>query len=127
MCWPRVGPLRSIGSGIARRFGDPNCFASITRIDWHEAGGNGRPGCVNKGGVREACLRQAGKEAMRASVKNALLSGITVRVLSAALNISEPYAAEIRAVRYLLHLRHGQALARLVASRLLHRFSLLSA
>lgn len=43
-----------------------------------------------------------------------LLSGVTVPVLASALGISEPYAAEIRAGRYLPHPRHWQALARLV-------------
>jgi helix-turn-helix protein len=43
-----------------------------------------------------------------------LLSGVTVPVLASALGISEPYAAEIRAGRYLPHPRHWLALARLV-------------
>ena len=43
-----------------------------------------------------------------------LLSGITVPVLASALSISEPYAAEIRAGRYLPHPRHWPTLARLV-------------
>jgi hypothetical protein len=42
------------------------------------------------------------------------LSGITVPALSSALGISEPYAAEIRAGRYLPHPRHWQTLAQLV-------------
>ncbi len=45
-----------------------------------------------------------------------LLSGVTVPVLTSALSISEPYAAEIRAGRYLPHPRHWQTLARLVGS-----------
>jgi hypothetical protein len=43
-----------------------------------------------------------------------LLEGITVPVLASALGISEPYAAEIRAGRYLPHPRHWQNLAWLV-------------
>ena len=43
-----------------------------------------------------------------------LLSGVTVPVLASALGISEPYAAEIRACRYLPHPRHWLTLARLV-------------
>ncbi len=42
------------------------------------------------------------------------LSVITVPALSSALGISQPYAAEIRAGRYLPHRRHWQTLARLV-------------
>ena len=40
------------------------------------------------------------------------LSGITVAIISSALGISQPYAAEIRAGRCLPHLRHWQSLAR---------------
>jgi len=43
-----------------------------------------------------------------------LLSGVKVPVLSVALGISDPYAAEIRAGRYLPHPRHCVTLARLV-------------
>ena len=43
-----------------------------------------------------------------------LLSAVTVPVLASALGISEPYAAEIRAGRYLPHPRHWQTLAHLV-------------
>jgi CRISPR-associated endonuclease Cas1 len=43
------------------------------------------------------------------------LSGITVAAISSALGISQPYAAEIRAGRYLPHPRHWLTLARLVA------------
>jgi CRISPR-associated endonuclease Cas1 len=42
------------------------------------------------------------------------LSGITVRALSSALGLSEPYAAEIRAGRQLPHQRHWLTLARIV-------------
>jgi len=42
------------------------------------------------------------------------LAGITVPTISSALGISEPYAAQIRAGRYLPHPRHWQSLARLV-------------
>jgi len=45
------------------------------------------------------------------------LSGITVPALSSALGLSEPYAAEIRAGRYLPHPRHWQTLARLTLRR----------
>lgn len=41
------------------------------------------------------------------------LSGVTVPVLASALSISEPYAAEIRAGRYLPHPRHWLTLARI--------------
>ncbi len=43
-----------------------------------------------------------------------LLCGVKVSVITAALGISEPYAAEIRAGRYLPHPRHWQTLAQLV-------------
>jgi len=39
-----------------------------------------------------------------------LLAGVKVRVLSSALGISQPYAAEICAGRYLPHPRHWEAL-----------------
>jgi len=42
------------------------------------------------------------------------LEGVTVPVIASALGVSQPYAAEIRAGRYLPHPRHWQALARLV-------------
>jgi len=42
------------------------------------------------------------------------LAGITVPVMSSALGISQPYAAVIRAGRYLPHPRHWETLARLV-------------
>ncbi len=42
------------------------------------------------------------------------LSGITVPTISSALNLSEPYAAEIRAGRQRPHPRHWQTLAQLV-------------
>jgi hypothetical protein len=43
------------------------------------------------------------------------LTGVTVPVISSALGVSEPYAALIRAGRYLPHPRHWEALARLVS------------
>jgi len=45
------------------------------------------------------------------------LAGITVPAIASALGISQPYAAEIRAGRYLPHPRHWLALARLLNSR----------
>jgi hypothetical protein len=42
------------------------------------------------------------------------LSGVTVPAISSALGLSEPYAAQIRAGRYIPHPRHWCALARLV-------------
>jgi hypothetical protein len=87
------------------------------------------------GHSREARTRQAEAQRRHAAAKRAwqassppaglekenyirkiqpLLSGVTVPVLASALGISEPYAAEIRAGRYLPHPRHWQTLARLV-------------
>ena len=87
------------------------------------------------GHSREARARQAEAQRRHAAAKRAwqassqpvwldkdfylrkiqpLLSGVTVPVLASALSISEPYAAEIRAGRYLPHPRHWQTLARLV-------------
>ena len=45
------------------------------------------------------------------------LSGITVPTISSTLGISEPYAAKIRAGRYLPHPRHWVTLAQLVSLR----------
>ncbi|HEX2715673.1 MAG TPA: helix-turn-helix transcriptional regulator, partial [Candidatus Acidoferrales bacterium] len=42
------------------------------------------------------------------------LAGVTVTAIASTLGISEPYAAEIRAGRYIPHPRHWLALARLV-------------
>lgn len=42
------------------------------------------------------------------------LSNVTVRAISLKLGVSEPYAAEIRAGRYLPHPRHWLTLANLV-------------
>ena len=42
------------------------------------------------------------------------LDAITVPVIASALGISQPYAAEIRAGRYLPHPRHWLTLARLI-------------
>ena len=42
------------------------------------------------------------------------LTPLTVPAISSALGVSEPYASLIRAKRYLPHLRHWLALARLV-------------
>lgn len=41
------------------------------------------------------------------------LSGFTVAAISSLLGVSQPYAAEIRAGRYLPHPRHWRALANL--------------
>jgi hypothetical protein len=42
------------------------------------------------------------------------LAGITVRVIASTIGVSEPYAALIRAGRYLPHPRHWEVLAQLV-------------
>ncbi len=53
------------------------------------------------------------EETYRAKIQPRL-SGITVPVLSSALGISQPYAAEIRVGRRVPHPRHWQTIARLV-------------
>ncbi|HTT17861.1 MAG TPA: hypothetical protein VMG82_02885 [Candidatus Sulfotelmatobacter sp.] len=53
------------------------------------------------------------EEAYREKVQPGL-SGVTVRTISSTLSVSQPYAAEIRAGRYLPHPRHWLALARIV-------------
>ena len=45
------------------------------------------------------------------------LAGVTGPAIASALGISQAYAAEIRAGRYLPHLKHWQTLARIVGSR----------
>jgi hypothetical protein len=44
------------------------------------------------------------------------LQGVTVPAISSGLGVSEPYAAEIRAGRYIPHPRHWLTLARLVGA-----------
>jgi hypothetical protein len=44
------------------------------------------------------------------------LAGITIPVISSALGVSQPYAAEIRAGRYLPHPRHWLALAQIIGA-----------
>jgi hypothetical protein len=87
------------------------------------------------GHSREARTRQAEAQRRHAAAKRAwqpssqpvgldketyvrriqpLLSGVKVPVLASTLGISEPYAAEIRAGRYLPHPRHWLALAKLI-------------
>lgn len=107
------------------------CAVSISRENLIEAAKLGRVA----GHSREARARQAEAQRRHAAAKRAwqasslpawldketfvrkiqpLLSGVKVPVLSVALGISEPYAAEVRAGRYIPHPRHWQTLARLV-------------
>ncbi len=101
------------------------CAVSISRENLIEAAKLGRVA----GHSREARARQAEAQRRHAAAKRAwqasslpawldketfvrkiqpLLSGVK------ALGISEPYAAEVRAGRYIPHPRHWQTLARLV-------------
>ncbi len=108
-----------------------SCSVTVSREGLIEAAKLGRVA----GHSREARARQAEAQRRHAAAKRAwqassqpvwldkdfylrkiqpLLSGVTVPALASALGISEPYAAEIRAARYLPHRRHWQTLARLV-------------
>ncbi len=107
------------------------CAVTVSRENLIAAAKLGRVA----GHSREARTRQAEAQRRHAAAKRAwqassqplwldketyirkiqpLLSGVKVPVLSAALGISEPYAAEIRGGRYLPHPRHWHALAKLV-------------
>jgi len=87
------------------------------------------------GHSREARARQAEKQRRHAAAKRAWqasslppwldedaylrriqprLAGVTISVISSALGVSNPYAADIRAGRHRPHPRHWQTLARLV-------------
>jgi len=122
---------RMCGTGI--RFGRrycPPCNLIIARESMIEAAKLGRV----KGHSAEARARQADKQRGHAvAVKSwnpsdkpdwlteevyrekiqPKLSAVTVRAISSKLGISDPYAAEIRAGRYLPHPRHWQILANL--------------
>ncbi len=108
-----------------------SCAITVSREGLIEAAKLGRV----PGHSPDARARQAEKQRRHAAAKRAwqassqpawldkdfylrkiqpLLSGVTVPVLALALGISEPYAAEIRAGRYLPHPRHWLTLARLV-------------
>ena len=110
-----------------------SCAVNVSREGLIEAAKLGRVA----GHSREARARQAEAQRRHAAAKRAwqasshpvwldkdfylrkiqpLLSGVTVPVLASALSISEPYAAEIRAGRYLPHPRHWLTLARLVGA-----------
>ena len=107
-----------------------SCAVTVSRQGLIEAAKLGRVA----GHSREARARQAEAQRRHAAAKRAwqassqpawldkdfylrkiqpLLSGITVPAISSALGVSEPYAAEIRAGRYLPHPRHWLTLARL--------------
>ncbi len=132
---PAPGPTaicRICGTAIA--FGRKYCAAcavTVSKENLSEAAKLGRVA----GHSREARARQAEAQRRHAAAKRAwqassqpawldkdfylrkiqpLLSGVTVPALASALGISEPYAAEIRAGRYLPHPRHWLALAQLV-------------
>jgi CRISPR-associated endonuclease Cas1 len=117
----------------------PSCNLTVAREGMIEAAKLGRV----KGHSPEARAKQAEKQRRHgAAVKSwnpsgkpnwlteqfyrekiqPRLSGITVAAISSCLSISGPYAAEIRAGRYLPHPRHWQALAKLTGtdSGLLH-------
>jgi CRISPR-associated endonuclease Cas1 len=120
--------------GVAVKFGRSycvSCAVTVSRESLIEAAKLGRVA----GHSREARARQAEKQRRHAAELKAWnssdrpdwlteeiyrgkvqsrLSGITVRAISSVLGLSEPYAAEIRAGRYLPHPRHWQALAELV-------------
>jgi len=108
----------------------PSCAVSYSREGLMKAAKLGRI----SGHSPEACARQAEKQHRHAAAVRAWnpadkptwlteeicrtkiqprLLGITVSAIASALGISGPYAAEIRAGRYLPHPRHWQALARL--------------
>jgi len=105
-----------------------SCSVTVSRENLIEIAKRGRVA----GHTRAARVRQAEKQRRHAAELKAWspsdnpdwlteefyrkerLSGITVPALSSALGLSEPYAAEIRAGRYLPHPRHWQTLAQLV-------------
>lgn len=120
--------------GAAIAFGRRYCAAcavTVSKENLIEAAKLGRvAGHSHKARVRQAEAQRRHAAAKRAWLASSqpvwldkdfyfrkiqpLLSGVPVPVLASALSISEPYAAEIRAGRYLAHPRHWLALARLV-------------
>ncbi len=120
--------------GAAIAFGRRYCAAcavSVSKENLIEAAKLGRVA----GHSREARARQAEKQRRHAAALRAWqsakqpawldqetylqkiqprLAGVTIPVISSALGISEPYAANIRAGRRLPHPRHWRTLARLV-------------
>ncbi len=108
-----------------------SCAVAVSREGLIKAAQLGRVA----GHSREARGRQAEKQRRHAAAKRAWrlsdqpawldqqtyrqkiqprLTGITVPFIASALGLSQPYAAEIRAGRWLPHPRHWLALARLV-------------
>jgi len=137
-CTPKVGPPRppSIcrGCGVSIKSGKSYCAAcgiTVSREGLIEAAKLGRIA----GHSPEARARQAEKQRQHAAAVKSWhpsdkpgwltekvfreqiqprLAAITVRTISSALGVSEPYASLIRAKRYLPHPRHWQTLAGLV-------------
>src|SRR3974390_516399 len=126
---PTVCRICGIEIGVGRSY-CPSCNRTVAREGMIEAAKLGRV----KGHGPEARGRQAEKQRHHAvAVKSwnpsekphwltekvyreevqPRLSGATVRSISAGLGVSEPYAAEIRAGRYLPHPRHWVALSKL--------------
>ena len=137
VCPARPCPARQLFVAFAERqlrpvtgIAHPALF-TVSRENLIEAAKVGRVA----GHSREARARQAEKQRRHAAALRAWqpsdkpdwlneetyrakiqprLAAITVPVISAALGISQPYAAEIRAGRYRPHRRHWLTLARLV-------------
>ena len=124
---PAVCRICGVPIASGRRY-CASCSVAVSREGLIEAAKLGRVA----GHSPEARARQAEAQRRHAAAKRAwqassqpawldketyirkiqpLLSGVTVPVLASALSISEPYAAGIRAGRYLPHPRHWQTLA----------------
>jgi len=130
--------------GMQIRFGRnycPSCNLTIAREGMIEAAKLGRV----KGHGPEARARQAEKQRRHAAAVKSWnpsekpqwltetvyrekvqprLSGATIREISTVLGVSEPYAAEIRAGRYLPHPRHWLKLFELSRKPLPSRFEI---
>ena len=123
---------RACGASIRfRRTYCASCAVTVSKEAREKAARLGRVAAQS----REAKARQAETQRRHAAAKRAWqasslpswldedtylrriqprLAGITIPVISSALGISQPYAAEIRAGRHRPHPRHWQALAQLV-------------
>jgi CRISPR-associated endonuclease Cas1 len=124
------------GCGATTRGGRhcPSCGREISREELIESAKIGRIVAQSQKSQRKRAKTQrrhrAAQRAWRASPKAAWLNedtylakiqpglaGVTISVLASTLEVSEPYAADIRAGRRLPHPRHWKALGELVAFR----------